>query len=264
MRAPDEVPRKACAEAADPRSGVHGSRRQPGSAGRGGQGLRGQQSDGTVVTMRRMVAVLTDQEQLKAFGKAGTLFVDTVARLPLDVLDHPGLGVWSIRELIGHTCRALLTVEQYAGRNSPSGRLDGPADYFIEALRDKTIHDAVADRAKASVRLLGDHPASAVAGIVGRVIQLVNSLPDEHPIGTPMGQMTLVGYLPTRTFEMVVHTLDLAKAAGLAVEVPTSALAVSLRLSTEIAMRSGRGGGLLMALAGRESMQPNLLRLGPD
>lgn len=213
--------------------------------------------------MRRMVAVLTDQQQREAFGKPGTLFVDTVARLPLDALDHPGLGVWSIRELIGHTCRALLTVEQYAGLSSSSGRLDGPADYFIEALRDETIHDAVADRAKASVAALGDQPASAVAEIIGRVIQLVDSLPDEHPVGTPMGQMTLAGYLPTRTFEMVVHTLDLARAAGLAVEVPASALAVSLRFSTDIAMRSGRGGALLMALAGRESMQPNLLRLGP-
>ena len=214
--------------------------------------------------MRRMVAVLTDQEQREAFGKAGTLFVDTVARVPLDALDQPGLGVWSVRELIGHTCRALLTVEQYAGRSSSSGRLEGPADYFIEALRDERIHDAVADRGKESVAVLGDHPASAVAGIVGRLIQLVDSLPDEHPVGTPMGQMTLAGYLPTRTFEMVVHTLDLSRAAGLTVDVPASLLAVSLRLSTEIAMRSGRGEGLLMALAGRESMQPNLLRLGRD
>ena len=214
--------------------------------------------------MRHMVTVFTDQEQREAFGTAGTFFVEAVARLPMDALDRPGLGVWSVRELIGHTCRALLTVEQYAGLSSSSGRLEGPADYFIEALRDETIHDAVADRARESVGLLGDHPASAVAEVVGRVVQLVDSLPDQHPVGTPMGQMTLAGYLPTRTFEMVVHTLDLAGAAGLAVEVPTSALAVSLRLSTEIAMRSGRGAGLLMALAGRETMQPNLLRLGPD
>lgn len=245
-----------------PRIGVHGSRRQLGGLGPGGGSRLPDRKP--VVTMRHMVDVLTDQEQREAFGRAGTLFVDTVARLPPDALDHPGLGVWSIRELIGHTCRALLTVEQYAGRSSSSGRLAGPADYFIEALRDEAIHAAVADRAKASVALLGDHPASAVAEIVGRMIQLVACLPDEHPVGTPMGQMTLAGYLPTRTFELVVHTLDLAKAAGLAVEMPTSALAVSLRLSTEIAMRSGRGGGLLMALAGRESMQPNLLRLGPD
>jgi len=214
--------------------------------------------------MRRMVAVLTDQEQREAFGRAGTLFVDTVARLPLDMLDHPGLGVWSVRELIGHTCRALLTVEQYAGRRSSAGRLDGSADYFVEALRNETIHDAVADRARESVGLLGDDPASAVAEAVGRMIELVDSLPDEHPVGTPMGQMTLVAYLPTRTFELVVHTLDLAKAAGLEVEVPASALAVAVRLSTEIAMRSGRGARLLMAMAGREPLQPNLLRLGPD
>lgn len=214
--------------------------------------------------MRRMVTLLTDQEQREAFGKAGTLFVETVARLPPDALDRPGLGVWSVRELIGHTCRALLTVEQYAGRSSASGRLAGPADYFIEALRNETIHDAVADRARESVGLLGDDPASAVVEIVGRVIQLVDSLPDEHPVGTPMGQMTLVAYLPTRTFEMVVHALDLATAAGLAVDVPAPALAASLVLSTEIAMRSGRGEGLLMAVAGRETLQPNLLRLGPD
>ena len=41
----------------------------------------------------------------RAFREAGIFFVDAVGRVPPDALDDPGLGVWSVRQLIGHTCR---------------------------------------------------------------------------------------------------------------------------------------------------------------
>lgn len=200
-----------------------------------------------------------------AFREAGSSFVDTVSRVPPDALDDPGLGVWSVRELIGHTCRALLTVEQYAGREAGvPGRMAGPADYFCEVLRDRSIHEAVAERAADAAAALGDDPASAVAGIVDGLSRLVDALPDDHSMGTPWGEMRLADYLPTRTFELVVHTLDLAGAVGKDNPLPESALSVALGLATEIAARSGRSEEVLMALAGRAPLPPNLLGLGPD
>ncbi len=200
----------------------------------------------------------------RAFREAGIFFVDTVGQVPPDALDDPGLGVWSVRELIGHTCRALLTVEHYSGRSGASGGPAGPADYFREVLRDRDIHDAVAERARDAAAALGDDPSSAVAGIVDRVSRFVDSMPDDHPVSTTAGEMRLADYLPTRTFELVVHTLDLAAAVGRANRAPESALSVALGLSTDIAARSGLAEDLLMALAGRTPLPSNILGLGPD
>ena len=209
--------------------------------------------------------VLDSDQNRTAFREAGSSFVDTVSRVPPDALDDPALGVWSVQELIGHTCRALLTVEQYAGREAGApGRMAGPADYFCEVLRDRSIHEAVAERAADAAAALGDDPASAVAGIVDGLSRLVDVLPDDHSMGTPWGEMRLADYLPTRTFELVVHTLDLAGAVGKDNPLPESALSVALGLATEIAARSGRSEEVLMALAGRAPLPPNLLGLGPD
>ena len=176
-----------------------------------------------------------------------------------------GLGVWSVRELIGHTCRALLTVEHGSGRESGvPARLAGPADYFLEALRDTSIHDAIAGRAADAAAALGEDVSMAVAGVVDRVSRFVDSLPDDHPVGTPWGEMRLADYLPTRTFELVVHTLDLAGALGRVGPVPESALSVALGLFAEAAARTGRAEELLMALAGRAPLPSSLLALGPD
>ena len=76
--------------------------------------------------------------------------------------------------------------------------------------------------------------------------------------------MRLADYLPTRTFELVVHTLDLAGALNRASRVPEPALSVALGLLTEAAARTGRAEELLMALAGRVPLSSNLLALGPD
>ena len=206
----------------------------------------------------------TDRNR-RAFHEAGTFFVGTVAGVPPHALDDPGLGVWSVRELIGHTCRALLTVEHYSGGEAGvPGRLAAPADYFLEVLRDRTIHDAVAERAADAAAALGDDPPSAVAGIVEGVFRLVDALPDDHPVGTPVGEMRLTDYLPTRTFELVVHSLDIARAVGVNRRVPESALSVALGLAAQIAARSGQAEDLLMAMAGRAPLPSNLLGLGPD
>ena len=209
--------------------------------------------------------MLEIDQNRRAFREAGAFFVDTVRRVPPDVLDGPGLGVWSVRELIGHTCRALLTVENSAdGGDGGPDRLVGPAEYFREVLRDGSIHDAIAERGTDAAAALGDDPPSAVAGIVDGVCRFVDALPDDHPVGTPVGEMRLADYLPTRTFELVVHTLDLAAAVGGFVRVPEPALSIALGLSTEIAVQSGRAQDLLMALAGRVQLPSNLLALGPE
>lgn len=52
--------------------------------------------------------------------------------------------------------------------------------------------------------------------------------------------MRLINYLPTRTFELTVHTCDLAAALGQVVEVPETSAVESLNLLGELAVRTGR------------------------
>lgn len=45
-----------------------------------------------------------------------------------------------------------------------------------------------------------------------RVLSLVDGWSDDAPVAMAAGAMALVDYLPTRTFELAVHSLDLARA----------------------------------------------------
>jgi hypothetical protein len=64
--------------------------------------------------------------------------------------------------------------------------------------------------------------------------------------------MRLIDYLPTRVFELVVHTLDLAAALSLEVSVPESASSITLHLLADLAARQpGKAAPLLLAATGR-------------
>jgi len=75
-------------------------------------------------------------------------------------------------------------------------------------------------------------------------------------VATPVGGMRLADYLPTRIFELTVHTCDLATALGEQFEVPQAAGVESLSLVGELAARAGRAGPLLRAATGRGGL-PN-------
>src|SRR5215217_5755229 len=51
-----------------------------------------------------------------------------------------------------------------------------------------------------------DRPAAAVADIAARVVPIVGSKDGTELLTTVAGGMRLVDYLPTRIFELVVHT----------------------------------------------------------
>ena len=66
--------------------------------------------------------------------------------------------------------------------------------------------------------------------IATRVLAQVKSAADEILVSTPVGGMRLIDYLPSRVFELAVHTLDLATALPVAVTLPATVAAVSLHL----------------------------------
>ena len=67
----------------------------------------------------------------------------------------------------------------------------------------------------------------------------------------------LFTYLPTRTFELAVHGLDIAGAVGISFELPDDVLAEAVMLAGRIAAAAGHGETVLLALTGRTALPPS-------
>jgi hypothetical protein len=66
--------------------------------------------------------------------------------------------------------------------------------------------------------------------------------------------MRLGDYLPTRTFELAVHTADLATVLGVPPDVPATAAVQALRIVADLAVTNGLAGRLLLAATGRPGL----------
>lgn len=185
----------------------------------------------------------------QAFADAAGWFVDTVALVD-DRWAQPGLGEWDVRGLVGHTSRALLTVEAYLAQPASRVDVESPVDYF---LRGRVVTDdaAVAARGRQAGEGLGPDPAAAVAEIATRVLARIEPCDGEEVITTVAGGMRLATYLPTRTFELAAHTVDLAAALDVRTEPPPAAAKQALDLVVGLAVHEGSAATVLRAAIGR-------------
>lgn len=189
-----------------------------------------------------------------AFDGAADAFVSVVATITPAEWDRPATDAWTVRELVAHTSRAFLTVEQYLAAPTGTAGPASTAEYFAQALDLPGIHDDVAARGRDQVGALGDDPPAAVADLAGRVVALVRDRSDDAPVGTFLGDMALVDYLPSRVVELVVHTLDLTDALGRPPALGAAPARVVLAaLAETAALRPGLAdpAALVRALTGR-------------
>jgi uncharacterized protein (TIGR03083 family) len=191
-------------------------------------------------------------ESRRAFTDAAGCFLETV-ELVGDRWSEPGLGEWDLRALVGHTSRSFLTVETYLSRPAPVVEVPSAVDYY-RLTRAAAAGPEVAARGRDAGAALGSDPAAAVAEIATRVLRLVDSRDGTELLTTIAGGMRLADYLPTRTFELAVHTADLATALGEPPDLPRTAAAQALRLVTELALVDGRAGPVLLGLTGRPAL----------
>lgn len=167
--------------------------------------------------------------------------------------DEQGLGEWTVRDLVGHTSRSLATVETYLDAE-PDRVTVGSAVAYYEALRGATSSPAVTERGRAAGRAMGDDPVAFLIELDAWVQKKVARSADDAFVGTAAGGMRLLDYLPTRTFELVVHTADLAAALDVPAEPPREALRSALRVSAELLANGGSGVDALLALTGRRAL----------
>ena len=161
-----------------------------------------------------------------------------------------------MRDLAGHASRALITVASYldGARTGQEPELRDAIAYFRAASAGHADPASVAERGRQAGAALGDDPHARVAELAGNVLALVEATPDDALVTSPMGTMTLLGYLPTRTFELAVHTADLARALGVPLDVPGTAAAQALQVVADLAVSAGLAGPLLLAATGRPGL----------
>jgi uncharacterized protein (TIGR03083 family) len=196
--------------------------------------------------------VVSWDDSRRAFSDAAEWFVRTAA-LVGDRWNLPGLGEWDVRALVGHTSRSLLTVETYLARPAAAVEVASATDYF-RATRATAADPAVAARGRDAGTALGTDPAAAVAEIAARVLPLVDAQDGTELLTTIAGGMRLGDYLPTRTFELAVHTADLTTALGVPPDVPATAAAQALNVVADLAVADGLAGPLLLAATGRPGL----------
>lgn len=196
------------------------------------------------------------------YASAATTFADLVRRIPAAAWTGPGLGEWNLRDLVGHASRSLVTVSTYLRTPITGGAGDrredvtSAADYYVQ-IRDyaSTLGAAdVAERGRQAGRDLGADPAAAVDALVQKALSDVAAADD--PLIQVIGGLgiRLGNYLPTRTFELAVHGLDIARASGVALTLPEDVLTEAATLAARIAVRTGDGDALLLAMTGRVAL----------
>jgi uncharacterized protein (TIGR03083 family) len=192
------------------------------------------------------------------FGSAAESFAALVHEIPSASWGQPGLGAWDVRSLVGHTSRSLITVRDYLQTTAERVDIATPEGYYVRVTASTLGIDAAAveERGRQAGRELGDDPAAAVDALVSEVMSAVTAADD--PVITVIGGLgiRLHTYLPTRTFELAVHGMDIAKATGIPFQLPAAVLAEALDVATRTAVLTGHGASVLLALTGREALPP--------
>ena len=149
-------------------------------------------------------------------------------------LDSPGLGDRTLRDLVEHTVNSAL-------RQVPEV-LGSTAEIWPRTRRRGTGRSPGRARFRAGTSVTT--PRTIVAELIGRATATLANVGDADVVATPIGGMRVRDWLPTRTFELVVHGMDVAAAAGVDYHLAPAVLseAAALAARTAVAVGDGRAG----------------------
>jgi uncharacterized protein (TIGR03083 family) len=203
--------------------------------------------------------VTVSSDPVASFASAARSFAALVRDIPGDRWDGPGLGEWDLRSLVGHTSRSLITVSTYLQQPAEREDITTPQEYYtmVNPARLGIAPAGIVERGRQAGRDLGGDPATTVDGLVSRVQGELSGAAD--PLIAVIGGagIRLHTYLPTRTFELAVHGLDIARAVGISYELPADVLEESTGLAARIAVHEGHGETVLLVLTGRAGLPPS-------
>jgi hypothetical protein len=191
---------------------------------------------------------------------AADTFTDLIARLPADGWDAPGLGEWSRRDLVGHAVSSGLR-EVTPVLTNPAGQpvVQSTEGYwaFARSAPRELVRAAIAastEDARASGLALGADPADQVRRLVGVAAAALARVGDDDLVESAVGGMRVADWIPTRTFELAVHGLDVAASADLGFPLPAAVLADVAAQAARVAVAVGDGPLLVRTLTGRATL----------
>jgi uncharacterized protein (TIGR03083 family) len=198
-------------------------------------------------------------DPVATFASAARSFAALVHDIPADRWDGPGLGEWDLRSLVGHTSRSLITVSTYLHQPAEREDITTPQEYYARVNPAALGMDssAVVERGRQAGRDLGDDPAATVDGLVSRVLGELSGGGDPLITVISGAGIRLHTYLPTRTFELAVHGLDIARAIAISYALPADVLEEAAVLAARIAATEGHGETVLLAFTGRVELPPS-------
>jgi hypothetical protein len=199
-------------------------------------------------TERMSIIVSTFAATARAVGSA-------VTQIPHHAWDGPGLDEWSLRDLVGHTSRSLVTVIDYLARPVDDEVVPSASAYYGAISAGVFDAAAVTERGRQAGRDLGEDPAFRFGELVDEAARVAEETDPDLVVHTIVGGMRVAAYLPTRTFELCVHGLDIASATGVAVELPAPAVEEACSLAAVSAAQRGLGPELLLAMTGRRALR---------
>jgi len=189
----------------------------------------------------------------RSFLDSTDAVAELVSRVPSDAFDQPGLGVWDVRGLIGHTSRAMSTVITYLKMPATSVTCPDARAYYVW-VADSPQQDAqIAARGVEAGKALGSDVSAGFAGLARQVRGVLDHIPAgvDPVVSTLAGGMLLSHYLPTRTFELIVHGYDIARAVDIEFAPHPDVVAETVALAARIGVALGHGPSLVPVLTGR-------------
>ncbi|MFZ2177556.1 MAG: maleylpyruvate isomerase N-terminal domain-containing protein [Rhodococcus sp. (in: high G+C Gram-positive bacteria)] len=196
------------------------------------------------------------ETSVATYVSAARSFSALVHTIPEERWDGTGLGEWDLRSLVGHASRALMTVGVYLDSSAGAADIASPEQYYARVKASASAVDPaeVLERGRQAGVDLGADPAASVDALVRVVLDQLGA--GEDRLIRVIGDLgiRLHSYLPTRTFELAVHSLDIAAAADVPFALPDDVLAETTVLAARIAVAIGDGATVLMALTGRTAL----------
>jgi uncharacterized protein (TIGR03083 family) len=187
----------------------------------------------------------------EAFRAAATFFSDTVDKITSSQWDEPALGVWNVRDLVGHTNATVASVAEFAPNRADNANVQSAAQHYHISLAAEGIDDSIAEEGKTAGQELGDDVSESIHQTQDTSLAALNAVPDGTVIGYYHGGIKIEHYLEMCVLELTIHTLDIISATGIELDPPPAALSSTLHLLADLAVDSGFGGQLALLATGR-------------
>lgn len=199
--------------------------------------------------------MLTRMDSRLGFLDTADAVAELVSRVHPDQLDGPGLGVWDLRALIGHTSRAMSTVITYLKMPATTVTCADALGYYLWVADSPGADDKIAERGFEAGKALSPNVSASFSGLARQIRGVLAQVPAgaDPVVSTLAGGMLLSQYIPTRTFELIVHGYDIAAAADIEFAPHPEVVGNTVALAARIGVALGHGPALVPVLAGRGS-----------